>query len=459
MSVRSVFMGNMLWLFQPATISRATSVSSCCAVYFPFVQMHQSTQLRGRRQKWRISIFLALFVMASGALATYAWRELAASSVRTNGGEPVASTSTPSVAPPLVPLVADPAPPSDPVRPAGASVSTHAPRRPNSGLSVAATLTALPVEELEKQLDDMRALHVAWIRLDFDWSVIQRRDPDTYDWTRVDRVIAAAHERGFNVLPILVYTPVWARPDGCSSERCPPADVDEFARFAGAVAARFSPRGVSHYEIWNEPNAVNSWRPASDPVAYTRLLRASYEAIKDVDENATVIMGGLAVIDSRNGSVAPREFLGRMYDAGAKPYFDAAAYHPYSFPATPTYAAAWNGWQQMNNTSPSLRSIMKDNGDSAKKIWLTEFGAPTGGPGDASNGYVPGTRTTHVTEDLQARMLQEAFREVDTYDWAGPLFWYSYKDIGTSRETPENFYGIRRNDGSLKPAYGALQEL
>ena len=33
----------------------------------------------------------------------------------------------------------------------------------------------------------------------------------------------------------------------------------------------------------------------------------------------------------------------------------------------------------MYQTSPSIRSIMVANGDSAKKIWITEFGAPTSG--------------------------------------------------------------------------------
>ena len=34
----------------------------------------------------------------------------------------------------------------------------------------------------------------------------------------------------------------------------------------------------------------------------------------------------------------------------------------------------------MYGTYPSLRSTMTDNGDGGKKIWATEFGAPTNGP-------------------------------------------------------------------------------
>ena len=40
----------------------------------------------------------------------------------------------------------------------------------------------------------------------------------------------------------------------------------------------------------------------------------------------------------------------------------------------------------------------------------------------------------------------------------GALFWYSYRDQGTSTTDTENFYGLRRFDGTPKPAYTALQQ-
>ncbi|HEY6068588.1 MAG TPA: hypothetical protein VIU81_07815, partial [Gaiellaceae bacterium] len=98
----------------------------------------------------------------------------------------------------------------------------------------------------------------------------------------------------------------------------------------------------------------------------------------------------------------------------------------------------------MYGTSPSLRSIMADNGDSGKQIWATEFGAPTGGPEGA-----------FVAEQVQAAMLKRAFDLFPTYDWAGPMFWYSGRDLGTAPDTSENFYGILRHDFSTKPAYAA----
>ena len=103
---------------------------------------------------------------------------------------------------------------------------------------------------------------------------------------------------------------------------------------------------------------------------------------------------------------------------------------------------------------------MDDYGDSNKKIWLTEYGAPTWGPGktmDDDNFHfwdVP----THVTEVYQAEMLKDAYEYLKDVSWDGPLFWYSYRDIGTDVNDIENFFGIRRYGGYKKPAYTVLKD-
>lgn len=331
-------------------------------------------------------------------------------------------------------------------------------KRREVGLSVAETLTGLKGGELERQLDDFVALGVTWVRLDFDWAVIQRGGPDSYDWSRIDRVVAEANARGLKLLPILTYTPRWARSEDCSA-RCPPTDPADFARFASVAAGRYAPQGIHIWEIWNEPNAAGFWSPKADPVKYTELLRGAYLAIKNVDRGARIISGGLAIVPTRNGSIAPREYLAALYAEGAGAYFTAVGFHPYSFPATATYAASWNAWQQMENTYPSLRSIMIANGDRDKQIWITEYGAPTNGPGNASAAYVAGEKSDHVTEERQKEMLIDAITDAAEHEWLGPFFWYSYKDIGTSRSTTENFYGLTRADGSPKPGYDALKAL
>lgn len=327
------------------------------------------------------------------------------------------------------------------------------------GISFADTLTGLSSQKLGSQLDDTRALGAGWIRIDLDWGIIGRAGEGKYDWSRVDRVVAAAHARDLQILALLVYTPEWARPEGCDSPRCPPYDPALFARFAADAAARYAPKGVHAWQIWNEPNARASWLPAADAAAYAALLRPTATALRTEDSEALIVSAGLAPAATENGNIAPREYLSRLYASGARDSFDAVGFHPYGFPALPSYMRDWNAWSQMSATSPSIRSIMIAHGDAHKKVWLTEFGAPTGGPGAMATleNYKTVRRSDHVDEAMQVQIALDALALMAGYDWVGPLFWYSYQDLGTSPSTKENFFGLLRHDGTPKPAYTVLK--
>ncbi len=342
-------------------------------------------------------------------------------------------------------------------------VSEPAENKPvgNFGMAVAQTLSGLSQANLEAELDDLVSLGVGWIRFDIDWSEIQPHSSEQYNWRNIDRIVAAAAERDIQLVATLTYTPPWARVEGCYSSKCAPADPWQFAHFANQAANRYAPRGVEHWEIWNEPNLVSFWKPEPHVGDYVLLLRTSYNAIKSEDEDAVVMSGGLGPIANSNGNIAPLTFVAEMYNQGGGDYFDALAFHPYTFPVPPSYNKTWNAWSQMSATNPSIRSIMTAHGDAHKKIWLTEFGAPTGGPGTRATmeNYASVKHPSYVSEELQAHHLVEAFTMAEEYEWAGPLFWYSYKDLGTSSDTIENFFGLLRFDGSKKPAYTALRDM
>jgi hypothetical protein len=328
------------------------------------------------------------------------------------------------------------------------------------GLSVGNTLPGLPAAELAARLNDMKSLGISWIRIDLDWNDIQPTGASSYSWDRFDAVVTAAHARGINVLPIITYTAPWARSSACpSNPMCAPANPAQFATFANAAATRYAPRGVHHWEVWNEPNQAGFWAPASNAAAFTKLLVATYPAIKRADPNATVVSGGLASTETSGGNIAQLDFLAGMYANGAAGHMDAVGYHPYSFPVPPTYPATWNAWAKMGMNTTSFRTIMAAHGDGAKQIWVTEYGAPTNGPGALATltNYNLNASPDHVDEAYQAALATQFVRVTTTYPWAGPAFWYSYKDIGTSTSSTENFYGLIRYDGSHKPAYNSLK--
>ena len=136
-------------------------------------------------------------------------------------------------------------------------------------------------------------------------------------------------------------------------------------------------------------------------------------------------------------------FLLDMYADGAKGYFDAVGDHPYSYPALPDTYEAWSGWSQMDATPASIESTMAANGDGSKPIWVTEVGAPTGGPDS-------------VGTAAQAEELTQAIDNAKSSSWIGALYLYTYEDSGGNPGTDEDWFGLLNADGSAKPAWSAV---
>ena len=285
------------------------------------------------------------------------------------------------------------------------------------------------------------------IRIDVSWATAQFGGVNSFDWSPFDPIVSGARARGITVLGLLAYTPPWAtRVDDKGQPGARPADPATYARFAGAAARHFGPLGVHDWEIWNEPNLDSFWKQP-DPAAYTALLRAASTELRRADPQVRVITGGMAPASDGSGSVAPITFLKGIYAAGGGPAFDAVGHHPYTYPARPSGTHPLNAWFQMSGGSQSLRSVMQGAGDGAKQIWMTEFGAPTGG--EASR---------RVSEAEQAAQIKEGLPLAGSLPWAGPIFVYELRDRDGNPASAESFFGLVRTDSSLKPAFGAFQE-
>jgi hypothetical protein len=331
----------------------------------------------------------------------------------------------------------------------GVACGEAAARPVRLGVADGGDLHALPGRERGRYLDAVKNVGAGWIRVGIYWSVIQRGGPTSYEWAPFDRVVSAARRRGLEVLGTILYAPGWARAPG-SPRAAPPVDPAAFAAFAGRAAGHFGRLGVHAYEIWNEPNNAGFWAGGPDPARYTQLLRASYRAIKRVDRSATVVSGGLSPYATYGAAGAqamnPLTFLERMYANGARGSMDAVGWHPYNFPWGLGFYT-WSAWSQMYATSPSARSIMKANGDGKKKIWATEWGAPTG------------TSSQSITEAAQAALIRAGLTKLKKWTWAGPSFLYNFRDKGTNASDREQNFGLVRWDWSPKPAYAAFRSV
>jgi hypothetical protein len=157
-----------------------------------------------------------------------------------------------------------------------------------------------------------------------------------------------------------------------------------------------------------------------------------------------VVLGGLSKNDW--------SYLQGLYDAGARPYFDVVAVHPYTGAVDPTWC-----WNEAGTTRYAMNAFcgieeveatMAANGDGAKPIWLTEFGWSTA------------ATTYGVSEATQADYLSKALTKLATYPYVSVALWYNFRNTWWSHDDPGDLdadYGLLRTDFSKKPAYATLQ--
>lgn len=315
------------------------------------------------------------------------------------------------------------------------------------GVSTGAFIDTLTVAELAADMQLIDSMGAGWVRLDVNWQHVEGT-PGVYDWSEPDALISAARAEGLNVLGVLVYAPAWAINTAVPSGQAP-YDQAAYAAFTAAAAARYAPQGVTHWEIWNEPNLEDFWEADANVTAYGELLRDAATAIRAQVPAAKIVTGGLGPstdsgADEANFDLSPLTFVEQLYAGGYNDSFDYLGVHPYSFPEQPSLAASWNTFHLMGD----MRNIMVANGDAAKQIWATEVGAPTG------------SHFRAVSPLRQSDILQEAIECAAATSWLGPLFLYQHRDqpAGSDAELEDNF-GLAYEDRSPKQSFTAVQSL
>lgn len=274
-----------------------------------------------------------------------------------------------------------------------------------------------------------------WAREDFHWFRIQPAPDAPYDWTFTDEAVRALSRRGVQILGVIGHPPGWATPftgDVSNGVSFYAPDPQRFAAFAAAVAQRYR-NYVTHWEIWNEPDNPLFWKPAPDPGAYAMLLRLAAAAIRAVNPQATILIGGVYSFEP--------SFLRQVAEAGAWESFDVLAIHPYVSPSAPEAGNLVAGVE-------AARAVADQYG--ARPIWVTEIGWSSG-RGDRDPVGV-------VDEQGQANFMVRATLLL----WragVAKIFWYTLKD------DPGNPYGLVGvgtgyfDYSRLKPAFVAYRTM
>jgi hypothetical protein len=286
----------------------------------------------------------------------------------------------------------------------------------------------------------MRRANVTWIRGDLSWRWLEPRRGE-WDWRLYDPVVADARRAGLRYLAILHTVPGWANRH--AGDHAPPADTALVSDYCYRTVRHYLPLGVADYELGNEVNLPHSGWPDPSGARYAKsfLLPCAAgvrRAAAELGMAANVMLGALAPTDATGGT-DPARFLTDVYRHGGRGLLDSVSWHPYTGAADPVTS------RQMNAEPDRLHAVMAAHGDGDKKIWATEFGQATRGPDSTS-------------EEAQAALVDQA---VDTWyakRYAGPLLWYSLRDLGTAGTDREEHFGLLRHDGTPKPALAAVSE-
>jgi hypothetical protein len=278
-------------------------------------------------------------------------------------------------------------------------------------------------------LDRAHAAGFEFVRMDMMWANIERGG--RYRFFAYDALLRSLDARKMGVLWILDY----GHPDHGGSTPRTAEDVAAFARFAGAAAAHFKGRNVK-YEIWNEPNLIQFWKPSPNASEYAVLLREAVAAIRSADPSAQISSGGLSRFDEA--------FLSRAVDPGLAANLTALGVHPYP-KGGPEFIAP---------DLQVLREWVARAYGERIEVWDTEWGySSTDAPKEApSNGH---------TDAGRRHQASLAVRELLTV-WAlrFPLaVWYDLRDDGPDAANAEQNYGLLDSSGNEKPAMKAVETL
>gem|GEM_PF-1732171 len=295
----------------------------------------------------------------------------------------------------------------------------------------------------------MAADHIGMYRYDMDWIGVEYR-PGVFNWSHYDAIMTELALHNVKFLPILMSPPPFRSAGPPGRNGYPPKHVADFARFASLAVRRYGPRGtfwrmhpglprdpIRSWQIWNEPSLPVFWEPKPNALAYTRLLRAAYQAIKRVDPSAEVVTAGIPWYAI--GKFAQKYYT-EMFRDGAGRYFDALAFHAYA--PTPSESIA---------RVIAVRKLLDRFGLQRKALWVTEWGWADSGPAFP---YVAGRKQVPYTEQFLRWIGRNRFRY-----GIQKIFYYCWRDahpVPPNKDWWGNHMGIYRWNLSPKPVAAVL---
>jgi len=329
-------------------------------------------------------------------------------------------------------------------------------------------------DKVERSLDMIAEGGFGWIRQEFTWEDLEiHRDNWFVDlrnneirnaWSKYDRIVELAEARHLDIIVRLSNPPVWSREAGNErGAKAPPDALSDYGDYVEAIVSRYRGR-IRHFQVWNEPNCCAEWGKQSiSPEQYAQLLKVASTRAKAANPDALLLTAPLAptieLLEVAGQSGAPPAlndflFLQRMYDAGAKAYFDVLAVQDYGLWSGPTDRRMRP--RVINYSRPEyMRDIMIRNGDANKAIWASEIGWNS--TPEARDIYPNFGRTP---EELRGPYLVEALeRQQKEWPWMGvTTVWFFKQASDAEAEQAQYYFKLVNPDFTPLPAWKTLTE-
>jgi polysaccharide biosynthesis protein PslG len=292
-----------------------------------------------------------------------------------------------------------------------------------------------PAATQDQQFALMHDTGVQTVRRVFSWAAAQPDQSQPPNFAETDALVTRAARNDIEILPIVMYAPVWAR-QSADDVASPPRNNDDYVAFLNALVARYGPSGsfwAEHadvpkrplrvWQVWNEPQLRYQWGDKDWETSYGKLLNAAYPALKKADPGSRVVLAGATNF--------AWDALESLYDKGnIKGKFDIAALHPYTGSAGRVVKAA-----------QLFRAVLGKHGDGGKPLWITELAWP------ASKGRVnppKGLAALPTTDRGMATRLTRAYKLLRRTKVVQRAYWYTWASAYKKANGIFDFTGLER---------------
>ncbi|MBF0518383.1 MAG: hypothetical protein HQK92_01515 [Nitrospirae bacterium] len=209
------------------------------------------------------------------------------------------------------------------------------------------------------------------------WSVIQQKiSVKQYDFSLLDKQYGAV-PAGINILGNITAHDLTST-GYTKTGSYVPSDTTTYVDFVKAVVERYDGDGI--HDMPGLKNPVKYWQVDNEPSleianGFATLQQITYDAIKAVCSDCTVLMGGVP-------GTPPADTYLQDFKKNYKPfitelngnYVDAFDFH--------WYGNATGDYKGIKDVYNTIRQTLDDAGFTSAPIWITELGSYSGKPSD-----------------------------------------------------------------------------